>query len=380
MVAVLATGLGLGAASCADGEAEPGDKERDPSTDPHLTDGTECSGHGHTHGPTCHCDSGYVREPAAPLRCLPTDWDPCSEALAGNFDYLAISTSGALGEGTLVAIDESASTAVNYEAAGSGAILNVLGTQVARFSHPTSEADGASALLHGIGPLREGIGALRADAEASAATLGFVGAGSAFDTLDLYALADIDTEDFERTEQGLVALSRTGTRLGYLWDATEEVYRSYRLNSEAQLEAIEVAEAKSVRAVGMNNVHAVVGYALTIEGAQVGFVAEADGSSSIHAPDDAEATKLAAINNKGLVAGYVERDGSKTAFLTGKTGVSEHVAVLPPGAVSTEVVGITDRCTVAGTYLNAAGERQAFFALPRGPSSIEEQDSRLITE
>ncbi len=378
-VVLVLMGLGLGVAGCASEEPTPGDKEREP-LDPHFSDGTECSGHGHTHGPTCHCDSGYVREPAAPLRCVPTDWDPCSEALAGNFDYLAITTSGALGEGTLAAIDESASTAINYDAAGSSVILNVLGTEVARFSHPEPVAEGASAVLHAIGPLREGVGALRASAEAAAATSAFVAAGSAYDTLDLYELAELDTEDFERTEQALVALSRTGTRLGYLWDATQETFRSFRVDNEAQLEAVEVENAVSVRAIDMNNAHAVVGYALTPDGQEVGFVTAAGGPSVIHAADDAAATRLVAINNGDFVAGHVDRDGASAAFVSRSTADSERVAVRPPGALSTELVGLTDRCTVAGIYLDAAGARRAFFALPRGPSSIEEQDSRRISE
>ncbi|MBX3259755.1 MAG: hypothetical protein KIS78_01935 [Labilithrix sp.] len=31
----------------------------------------ECSGHGHAHGDHCHCDDGYVPDPADAMRCIP---------------------------------------------------------------------------------------------------------------------------------------------------------------------------------------------------------------------------------------------------------------------------------------------------------------------
>ena len=31
----------------------------------------ECSGHGHLHGNTCHCDPGYQTDPEDPGRCVP---------------------------------------------------------------------------------------------------------------------------------------------------------------------------------------------------------------------------------------------------------------------------------------------------------------------
>ena len=114
--------------------------------------------------------------------------------------------------------------------------------------------------------------------------------------------------------------------------------------------------------LGMNDKDKAVGFWTDANGNDHGFTYDV-GSKQFSEVDirGFASTTVSAINNEGVVAGFVSNDGNQTFDGFIKQGNNIELLTGPKGATSLQVLGINNEDQVVGSYTNATGMHGFLF-------------------
>ena len=339
------------------------------------TDAEECNGHGHTHGNWCHCDDGYVMEPTEPLSCAPEDWSPCETALEGDLVFKTLSlpegyslwpmskTDGALG--------------LNSED-GVIAIQDVYDEVLHTVQHPDATSTFGTTVVRGLRDSDRFVGYYSEDFANFEGAYGFRWIDGTFESFDAITALGFNTSSWSFEDQGITAENARGDMVGYYWDDGPGTYFPFAVIG-GNISKLEVPGAKRLIFPWVLADNGVFGGRATFEDFAVGYWV-VDGNVTTISPENSTQTSIYGVASSSddgsplAFSGYyrlpetddLEREQQRQAgFITDIDGKWTRIDY--PGANSTEIVGMSDRCAMVGNFMSDDGEYTAFMVTPRNP-------------
>ena len=171
--------------------------------------GDKCNGHGHTHGNWCHCDEGFVREPADPMSCANESWNPCETSVEGDFIFQKMDF---LPSGIPSGIGSDASVAAGSE------LYDVYGALLHTIEHPDVISSFGSTAIRGVSHDERVVGGYCENCQDSEGVYGFRWENEVFEVFDAYKGFVLNTSDWSYRDQTLTAENANGDVVGHYWD------------------------------------------------------------------------------------------------------------------------------------------------------------------